>query len=315
MPEQQPDERLNPPAAELQKANALLTEEIERLRESEEKFKTIFENANDHIVYMGTDGIVIDVNPKVEDLFGYKREEVIGKKFYEFGALTPQDWQRCIDLSRDLIEGKAAQPRILELEAKRKDGTVVFIEVNPRLVVKDGEIKGILTICRDITARKREEALLRQHRDELERLVRERTSNLEEANTALRVMLQKAEEFKKESEDRVALNVRESVLPYLQRLRRSRLNAVQKTYLDEMESNLMKVAAPSAPGVSVQYFRLSPAEIKVVNLIREGKSTRDIAAALGMAVRTVDAHRRNIRRKLGLQKSGMNLRTYLLSST
>ncbi|MBM3132487.1 MAG: PAS domain S-box protein, partial [Chloroflexi bacterium] len=157
MTEEQRGKELSERVSSLLRENALLAERIERLRESEDKFKTIFENANDHIVYMGIDGIVIDVNPKVEDLFGYKREEVVGKRSYEFGALTPDDWQRCIDLNRDLIEGRATHPRILELKAVRKDGTTVFIEVNPRLVVRDGEVKGILTITRDITARKREE--------------------------------------------------------------------------------------------------------------------------------------------------------------
>ncbi|MBM3132612.1 MAG: LysR family transcriptional regulator, partial [Chloroflexi bacterium] len=153
-----------------------------------------------------------------------------------------------------------------------------------------------------------------RHRDDLERLVMERTSNLEEANTALRVMLQKTKEVKKESEDRMALNMKESVLPCLQKLRRSRLNEVQKAYLDEMESNLMRIASPSSQGVLPPYFKLSPMEIRVAHLIREGKPSREIATSLGMSLRTIDAHRHNIRTKLGLRKSKVNLRSYLLSS-
>ncbi|MBT4512098.1 MAG: PAS domain S-box protein [Chloroflexi bacterium] len=175
----------------LERGNALLGNANERLRESEEKFKTIFENANDHIVYVDVDGAVIDVNEEVKDLFGYAREEVVGEKFYGFGALSSEDWQRCIELSGDLLTGKTTETQVLELQARHKNGTKVFIEVNPRLVSRDDEIKGILAITRDITACRQEQELLRRHKDGLERLVNERTYSLEEENTTLRAVLPK----------------------------------------------------------------------------------------------------------------------------
>ena len=80
--------------AALKKKVALLEKKVakaekteEALRESEEKFKTIFENVNDEIIYTTIDGTIVDVNDKVEDIFGYKREEIIGKNIAEISRI------------------------------------------------------------------------------------------------------------------------------------------------------------------------------------------------------------------------------------
>jgi len=297
----------------LTEQSALVIEASEKLRESEEKFETIFENANDHIAYVGVDGTVIDVNHKFEDVFGHKRASVIGKKFYEFGVLSPEDWQRCIGLANELIAGRVVASEVLEFEAIGKDGRKIYIEVNPRAVVKDGEIKGVLAITRDITARKREEELLRRHREDLERLVKERTSNLEEANTALRLMLRKSEEVKAELEATISANLKELVMPHLQKLRRTKLNDIQRTYLDSLEVSLNDITSPLLHGISSQYLRLTPTEIQVASLVKQGKTTKEIAELLSMSLRTIDTHRYNIRAKLGLKNKKANLRTHLLS--
>lgn len=276
------------------------------LRESEEKFKTIFENANDHIVYIDVDGTVIDINQAFEDILGYKREEVIGKKFYEFEALNLGDWQKAIDAANDLLEGRSVEDQVFEFEAIASNGKTIYIEVNPRAVVKDGRIVGVLAITRDVTARK-------QERDDLEELVKERTSNLEEANTALRVMLKKAEEVRTEMEDRILFNVKEFVFPYLERFKKSHLNEMQMTHLENLEENLNDITSPFLHGISTRYMRLTPTEIQVANLIKRGKTTKETAELLNMSPRTIETHRYNIRTKLGVKNEKVNLRTYLSS--
>jgi len=278
----------------------------EALRESEEKFKTIFENANDHIVYIDVDGTVIDINRAFEDILGYKREDVVGKKFYEFEGMNADDWQTAIDAANNLLEGKTVEDRVFEFEAVASDGRKIYIEVNPKAVVKDGEIKGVLAITRDVTARKME-------MEDLEGLVKERTSNLEEANTALRVMLKKTEEVRTEMEDRILFNVKEFVLPYLERIKKSSLDGMQRAYLDNLEENLNDITSPFLHGISTRYMRLTPTEIQVANLIKQGRSTKEIADLLNMSPRTIETHRYNIRTKLGVKNEKVNLRTYLSS--
>ncbi|MFA5375040.1 MAG: PAS domain S-box protein [Dehalococcoidia bacterium] len=297
----------------LERENALLTRSIEHLRESEEKFTTIFQNANDEIIYVGADGTIVDINHKVEDIFGYKREEAIGKKFYEFEVLSPEEWQRLIGLTQDLLSGKTSQTQVLQFEARRKGGEKVYLEVNPRLIKRDGRNIGILAIIRDISTRKREEELLRRHTEQLDKLLKERTLNLEELNAALKVMLKQVEEVKAEIQDKITFNITEFVMPYLEKLKKTRLEDIQQIYLNNLEENLKDIVSPFLHGLSAKYIKLTPTEIQVANMVKQGKTNKEIADTLFMSPRTIETHRYNIRSKLGLKSKKLNLRTYLLS--
>jgi PAS domain S-box-containing protein len=162
----------------LEKENKDLKQLVEKLQESEKKFKTIVENANDEIIYVGMDGTIIEINDKCEELFGLKRKEVIGKNFAEFGYFGPEDMEKAVEDFNNILKG--GSPSMAEYRASRKDGRPVFIEVNPKLIKKDGEILGVLTIIRDITGRKQIEEELERYRDHLEELVKERTEDLED---------------------------------------------------------------------------------------------------------------------------------------
>ena len=137
--------------------------------------------------------------------------------------------------------------------------------------------------------------------------------DLEETNTALRVLLKKREEDKAKIEESILLNVKELVVPYLLKIQRSRLNSNQKTYLDILETNLNDIIAPFSTGLTSRYLGLTPAEIQVANLVRQGNSSKEVAALLNMSPKTIDTHRYNIRKKVGLKNKKVNLRTFLLT--
>jgi PAS domain S-box-containing protein len=297
----------------LKREVAALSGANERLRESEEKFTTIFQNANDEIIYVGADGTIIDINHKVDDIFGYKREEAIGKKFYEFDVLSPKEWQKLIDMTQDLLSNRTSQMQVLQFEARRKGGEKIYLEVNPRLIKREGQTVGILAIIRDISTRKREEELLRKHTEQLDKLLKERTLNLEELNAALKVILKQVEEVKAEIQDKITFNITEFVLPYLEKIKKTSLDEVQRTCLNSLEKNLNDITAPVLRGVSTKYLKLTPSEIQVANLVKQGKNTKEIADNLFMSARTIETHRYNIRIKLGLKGKKLNLRTYLSS--
>ncbi len=130
------------------------------LRESEEKFKTIFNKANDEIIYVDINGVVIDVNKKMEDIFGYARNEIIGKNITDFEIFTPEAWEKNMELFNDVINGKPT--RLIEYEVRRKDGLKLFVEANATVIKKDGKPVGIITIIRDITERRKMEQALRE---------------------------------------------------------------------------------------------------------------------------------------------------------
>ncbi len=303
---------------ELEKAAVQKDKLMTQLQESEKKYKTIFENTNDEIIYVNTKGVVVEVNATCERFSGWSRDELKGKHFTEFGFFSKADWGKCIKLFEDAVD-KGDTKRV-ELEAFRKDGTPIFVEIDSTLVEENGEIKGAVTVMRDATERKQaREALkqseenLRQHRDHLEDLVGERTVNLEEANTALKVLLKRREEDKHDLEKKMLLNVKELVLPFMEKLRNSRINEKQKVFVDIMEFNLNDIISPFVKEMSSKYLNLTATEIRIANIIKQGKSTKEIADLLNMSARTIDIHRYNIRKKLGLNNKKAGLATYLLS--
>lgn len=282
------------------------------LLKSEEKYRVIFEHANDLIVYIDLQGRFVEINNKLEDIFGYKREDFIGRHFTTVGVLEPREAKKAEQALRRTAAGHS--PGIMEFEVFRKDGTRASVEVNPRLIKKDGRLMASILIIRDITERKKAEAALREVHDELERKVRERTLNLEEANAALRVLLRKRDEDRIDLQQRMLFNVKELLLPYLEKMRKTSLDERQKTYLAIVESNLHDIFSPLARRISMNYLKFTPTEIQVASLIRSGKTTKEIASILDLSTKTIEFHRENIRSKIGIKNKKVNLRTHLLAS-
>ncbi len=140
-----------------------------------------------------------------------------------------------------------------------------------------------------------------------------RTSELEEVNTALRVLLKQKNEDKTELEKKVLVNVKELVVPYAKKLKESGLDAKQKAYLSILESNLNDIISPFVYKWSSKYLGLTPTETQVANLVKHGRTTKEIAGIMNLSRKTVEFHRDNIRKKIGIKNKKANLRIYLQS--
>jgi len=174
----------------------------------------------------------------------------------------------------------------------------------------------------DITNRVRIEEALRKAHDELEHRVEERTldlaiktKSLEEINIALEVLLRKREEDKTKLEDNVLTNVKELVVPYFEKIKKTKLDNQQEAFFSIIESYLNEIISPFTRKMSLKYLNLTPTEIQIANLIKHGSHTKKIAELLNVSPRTVETHRKNIRRKIGLEGKKANLRSHLLSLT
>ena len=111
----------------------------------------------------------------------------------------------------------------------------------------------------------------------------------------------------------MSLNIKGLIAPYAEKLKKTGLDARQMAYLKILESNLNDITSPFAHKFSSKYFRLTPTEIQIACLVKDGKTTKQIAGLLNLSLRTIESHRQNIRMKIGAKNRKENLRSLLLS--
>jgi len=153
----------------------------------------------------------------------------------------------------------------------------------------------------------------RNERKKVENELRLKSQSLEEANTALKVLLQHREEDRKAMEEKVITNVKKLVLPYIEKLKTLKLNENQMACLKITEDNLKDIISPFLRNLTVEHLNLTPREIQITSLVKEGRTTKEITDLLNISATAVDFHRKNIRMKLGIKNTKTNFRSFLLS--
>ncbi|MFZ1985654.1 MAG: PAS domain-containing protein [Desulfatitalea sp.] len=236
----------------------------------------------------------------------------------------------------------------VEVALRHPDNTYAYFLLSANALVNSEGIIGIVVEIVDITERKLASGNLLKAYADVERKVDERTAELNranqelaleignkkraenelhhaimelkgkaigltEANMALKVLLKQREADKIELEEKVLLNVKRLIIPYMGKLKRNQSDAKQSAYIDILESNLNEIVSPFVRNLEATMSRLSRTEIEVAHLVRQGQSTKKISEILRLAPSTIDFHRNNIRAKLGVKNKKIGLRTYLSS--
>lgn len=278
----------------------------EAMRQSEQKYRELFEHANDIIFILDSAGTILSCNAAAAHTYGYEPQQLPGMSIED---LLNRDYLPAMrDFIHEIIDRREVHnPR--EFLTWTKDGEPVWLEINARIILEQGSSVSVHGIARNITDRKKMEEALRKRERELE----EKSRNLEDANTALRVLLKRREEDKAELEEKVICNTRELISPYIENLKITPMDSHQRNQLNILEQHISEIVSPFLRTLSAKYPNLTPMEIKVITFIREGRTTKEIADMLNISARTVDVHRDNIRKKLGLKNRKANLRSHILS--
>lgn len=276
------------------------------LAESEERFRRLVETMKEGLIILDAERRILYVNPHLEKVSGYRLEELVGNAVQDF--LSPET-------ARQVYRGTSdddPNPRpSFEVAWQRKTGELQYSIVSPQfLETAEGGRHVSFAVITDITPKKNAENALRRREKEL----RDKNLRLEEMNTALQTLVRMRKQDKAEIQEAVSSNLKRLVNPLLEKLRASGLNDRQKAYLDLLSSNLEEMAAVRDNRFASRLLALTPSEIEVANLVRHGRTTKEIASFMNISSRTVDMHRLNIRKKLGLHRQGTNLRSYLLSN-
>jgi PAS domain S-box-containing protein len=171
---------MNPPSLDYMSDSRVT---IEGVSNSEGKYKTLWEKGGDGLVYLDGRGKVLDVNNKILDLFGLKKEEVLGKPFHKLLLVDKTQVPKLVALLKDTLKGKPTSG--YQLTIRRKDGFEKHIEINASVVRIERVHVGILAVVRDVTEQKRVEKILEEYSERLETEVNNRTQELKEVHERL----------------------------------------------------------------------------------------------------------------------------------
>lgn len=302
-----------------------LERRVTHLSKQKARFLSAIENIQDAYYETDIEGNMTFFNRASRKSLGYSHDELMGMNY------------RSIVVEDDLDHVKAMFNKVYETgrslkgivyKYKTKDNRIRHSETYISLIRdENGKPIGFSGVTRDITHRVRALNALENARDRLEqtvaertktlsatnRILEKRTQNLEEANVALRVLLESRKSDKAELEEQVLFNVENLILPHLKTLKNTGLDQRQRARIDTIETKLQDIVSSFSSAIASGYYKLTPTEILIADLIRSGKTNRDIARIRNLSVRTIQFHRENIRNKLGLKHSKTNLRTFLMT--
>jgi len=268
-----------------------------------EEWERTFDAVPDMMMILDSQYTILRVNKATVRRLEISPEKVMGSNCYKSFCGSDRPPPLCPH-KRLLADG---QEHFEEIYNEQLGGYFI-VSVSP-IHDTHGQVTGSVHVARDITDRKHAEEKLQKREVELKL----KTHRLKEANTALKVLLSQIEGDRKELEENILANVKKQILPYLEKLKKSQLDTDQIIYVDLLESSIKSIISPLIKKLSSPNLDLTPAEIRVAGLIKDGKTTKEIAEYLGLSENTILSHRYNLRSKLGLKKGKTNLRSYLQS--
>ncbi len=169
---------------------------------------------------------------------------------------------------------------------------------------------------------KESEKILLDSRNHLKEQVVKMTSQLkelrdefEDVNTTLKVLLKNRDTDKSATQNALVREMSQEVAPFLLKLKKSVRDRKQIRLLSVLDNNLQQLASSygNTSAYTLLSWQLTPVEIQVASMIKQGLSTKDIATALSLSPETISVHRKHIRKKLGLNSKAVNLRSHLTS--
>ena len=332
--------------AELVKTNEKLRRELKHrkrvekaLLESEQRFRLLADFTHDWEYWIAPDGNYIYVSPSCERITGYHPDEFVRVTGLFEKIIHPDD-RALLDghFSKDL---KCKDVKSFDFRIRSRNGKERWIAHICQPVYDDnGQFAGRRASNRDITERKLAEEALHQAHRELERRVQKRSLQLKisdeelnakqkellnrkfeleqlnkellETNKAISVLAKYIDKNRENTESNIARTINSSIMPIIEDLRRSKTSDNLQSHLDVLVTTMRSLSNGLSGGHNVM-DSLTPTEVRVATLIKNNLSSQAIATKLHVTLHTVNTHRRNIRKKLNVRNSTVNLVSYLRS--
>lgn len=281
---------------------------------SGELLRKIFNSLSAHIAIIDEDGVILETNLAWKN-FSMANGLSGAVNFYQMNYLGV-----CEEASRDGIKDAQAVASGIRQVISRKIDEFLYdypchSPAGPRwfymravLMAEDSPLRVIIS-HEDITQLK----LAQEALTENQRLLEDKNQSLNESNIALKVLIQQRENDKAEMEKRFLANVKTLILPYISKLKQAMLSEKDRTLVSILDDHLNDIISPLMQNLNNAGIMLTPQEIQVASLVKDGKTTSEIADILFVSEATISFHRKNLREKLGLKSRQANLRVFLLS--
>jgi PAS domain S-box-containing protein len=276
----------------------------EALKESEEQFRHLAEESP-NMIFINKAGKVVFVNAKCVEVMGYAVEEFLSDDFNFLDIIHPDHVDNIKKNLAKHLKGLEVPP--YEYIIVTKKGKEINAYITTKLIKFEGE-NAILGIVTDISGLKNVEKELRKTTRELE----DERKALEQKNIALKEILSQIEIEKDAIKQQMATNIEKILLPSLQRLKNNS-QPTQKKLIEHLEKELESISAPIAKNLKNYAAKLTPRELEICRMIKNGFLSKEISETLNISLLTVHRHRRMIRKKLDISNKDINLSTYLQS--
>lgn len=270
-----------------------------------EAYQTAIEDQTEMIAQYLPNGIITFINRAYCKYLQRSREELVGTCLYQL--ITPANYQQ---VRENISSLNIHNPMVIsELKVINPAGEERWYQwVNRAIFDQHDKIVEIQGVGRDITNLKNIENALKRKDTVLEA----QNKILEKKNIALHEILEQIEIEKKQIKDDVVHNVETLLLPLLRKIQ-AQCSSVNPKYFNLLEQNLFKLVSSFSRKISQAKIRLTPREIEICNLIRNGFSNKEIAEFLHISFYTVEVHRTHIRKKFKLNRKKINLPSFLNS--
>ena len=276
--------------------------------------KAVLNSLSAHVAVLDTSGKILETNAAwkrfARDNASSMRPNSLRINYLDVcsSALGPSSEEALVVYNgiQDLIEGRAEE-FVIEYPCHSPDEKRWFYMRATRLTYR-GEAFIVVSHENITPLKKVQEALLARERE-----LKVQAGDLKDANTALKVIMDRREKEKEEQERQIVSGIRDHIFPCLERLASEGLNSHQNARVGMIRSSLDDLLSPFYKKLASLNLQLTPGELEIALMVKEGRTTKDIAAIQGCSTDAVAFHRKNIRRKLGLAGQKVNLRTYLLS--
>lgn len=246
------------------------------------------------------DGTIVAINQSGAEILHQRSDQLVGIRIFE------------------LLSSNEAMDKKTVFEKVIKTGKSASIEgqiagkwfrqnIHPVFDLQEN-VRQLAFFSYDITDQKKTELLL----EEKKRQLKIQAVRLDELTTTLKILLNKRKQDKKEIQRNLLLNVKNLLEPFIERIKETELDELQKDLLNIIDSNIQEIISSLTRELSMENFALTSTEIRIANLIKLGHTSKEISKILNIDDRKVDAHRKSIREKIGIDQKKTNLRSYLL---